>query len=90
MHNCIRRTRDRFETYCRQVPTIGFNSSNYDLNLVKTQLAAHLGLHLSTGNKFIVKRNNSYMCLANDKLKFLDMTNYLPPDTSYDIFFEII
>lgn len=87
MHNIVHKARDCFETYCRQVPTIGFNSSNYDLNLVKTQLASHLGLHLP-GNKFIVKKNNSYMCLSNDRLKFLDMTSYLPPGTSYDNFLK--
>ena len=36
--------------------------------------------------KNIVKKNNNYVCLSNETLKFLDMSNYLPPGTSYDSF----
>ena len=33
-----------------------------------------------------MKKNNNYICVANDKLKFLDLSNYLPAGTSYDSF----
>ena len=32
---------------------------------------------------FVIKRNNAFMCLSTDQLKFLDMTNYLAPGFSY-------
>ena len=36
------------------------------------------------GSFFVIKRNNTFMCLSTDKLKFLDMTNYIAPGFSYD------
>ena len=43
---------------------------------------------MKLGHKFVIKKNNNYTCIANDKLKVLDMMNYLPPGTSYDQFLE--
>ena len=36
------------------------------------------------GSSFVIKRNNTFMCLSTDQLKFLDMTNYIAPEFSYD------
>ena len=36
------------------------------------------------GSFFVIKRNNTFMCLSTDKLKFLDMSNYIAPGFSYD------
>ena len=36
------------------------------------------------GSFFVFKRDNTFMCLSTDKLKFLDMTNYIAPGFSYD------
>ena len=36
------------------------------------------------GSFFVIKRNNTFMCLSKDQLKFLDMTNYIAPGFSYD------
>ena len=36
------------------------------------------------GSMFVIKRNNSLMCLSTDQLKFLDMINYIAPGFSYD------
>ena len=33
---------------------------------------------------FVIKRNNTFMCLSTDQLKFLDMINYIAPGFSYD------
>ena len=73
--------------YCCQLPVLGFNSARYDLNLIKTKIAIHLKMHLSK-ESFVVKRGNSYACLANDKFKFLDITSYLSPGTSYVAFLK--
>ena len=36
------------------------------------------------GSFFVIKRNNTFMCLSTDQLKFLDMTKYIAPGFSYD------
>lgn len=36
-----------FEDYCEEILVLGFNSSKYDLNLVKSKLAKYLHLHQS-------------------------------------------
>ena len=35
----------KLKGYIRQIPVLGFNSAKYDLNLIKTKVAKHLGLH---------------------------------------------
>ena len=70
------------ETYMSQVPVIGFNSAKYDLNLIKGSIAKYLNLHEDSGN-FVVKKNNAYTCIAMNTLKFLDMSQFLAPGSSY-------
>ncbi|MES9993656.1 MAG: C2H2-type zinc finger protein, partial [Candidatus Thiodiazotropha sp.] len=72
----------RMETYMTQVPVLGFNSSKYDLNLIKRCLAKHLEMH-EDSQAFVVKKDNAYACIATDKLKFLDMSQYLAVGSSY-------
>ena len=36
------------------------------------------------GSFFVIKRNNRFMCLSTDQLKFLDMITYIAPGFSYD------
>ncbi|XP_064616805.1 uncharacterized protein LOC135480809 [Liolophura sinensis] len=77
-----RRVRDRFVTYMDQLPVLGFNSGNYDLNLIKQQLYPHL---VQSGDlEYVIKRNNNHMALTTPQLKFLDIRNYLAPNYSYD------
>ena len=84
MNKLIEKYKKEFQTYCRRAVCIGFNSGKlYDINLIRKTLIKQLGMHLKTGNEYVIKRNNNYQCIANDKLKFLDMVNYLPPGTSY-------
>ncbi|TYZ65581.1 hypothetical protein PybrP1_000619 [[Pythium] brassicae (nom. inval.)] len=66
--------------FCEQIPLIGFNSGRYDINLVKRDLFDVLG---TESVSFTVK-NPSYMCIATDRLRMLDISNYLPAGTSYD------
>ena len=37
---------------------------------------------------FTVKRNNEYSCLSNDRLKFLDVSHFLAPGSSYVAFLK--
>nr|XP_022301117.1 uncharacterized protein LOC111109328 [Crassostrea virginica] len=78
--------KEQFESYCKQMICLGFNSSKYDMNLVKSHLAKHL--QMEKDNVFTVKRNNQYACLSNSTLKFLDITSYLSPGINYANFLK--
>ena len=65
--------------WLHQLPVIGFNSGKYDLNMIKRSFVPLL----ISNNAAVIKRQNTYMCLYTDKLKFLDMVNYLAPGVSY-------
>ena len=65
--------------WLRQLPVIGFNSGKYDLNMIKRSFVPLL----ISNNAAVIKRQNTYMCLYTDKLKFLDIYNYLAPGFSY-------
>ena len=74
--------RKKIEEWCDQVPTLGFNSGSYDLNLIKNHFAKELA---DTANKVRVAKNGSkIMFLLTDRLRFLDIINYLGPGTSYE------
>ena len=74
--------RKKIEEWCDQVPTLGFNSGSYDLNLIKNYFAKQLA---GTTNKVRVAKNGSkIMFLLTDRLRFLDIINYLGPGTSYE------
>jgi hypothetical protein len=55
-----------FEHYFAQIQVLGFDSSKYDINLKKKEIASCLELH-SAEHQFIVKRNSSYSCLSHEK-----------------------
>ncbi|KAK3098713.1 hypothetical protein FSP39_022331 [Pinctada imbricata] len=86
MVKALRKLETSFDKYSRQIPVLGFNSSNYDLNLVKTHIATQLRLHDTKG--VTIKRDNSYTCISNETLKFLDISNYLAAGTSYASFLK--
>lgn len=83
----LSRLKVKLDSYCRQLPVLGFNSARYDLNLVKQKIAKHLGLH-EEEHCFIVKKNNAYMCISSEDLKFLDASQFLAPGCSYDNFLK--
>ena len=94
--------------WMRQLPVVGFNSGQYDLNVVKQFLVPYFltvakteereerkqeeeeeeeeekkEVNEGVGSFFVIKRNNAFMRLSTDQLKFLDMTNYLAPGFGY-------
>ena len=70
-------------TWLHQLPVIGFNSGHYDLNVVKKFFIPYM-LKGNDKTRFVIKRQNTFMCFATKKLKFLDVTQYLAPGFSYD------
>ena len=65
--------------WLHQLPVIGFNSGKYDLNTIKRSFVPLL----ISNNAAVIKRQNTYMCLYTDELKFVDICNYLAPGVSY-------
>ena len=65
--------------WLHQLPVIGFNSGKYDLNMIKRSFVPLL----ISNNAAVIKRQNTYMCLYTDKLKFVDICNYLAPGVRY-------
>ena len=70
--------RGKFQTYMRQIPVLGFNSSRFDINLVKQKLLLQLGLHATASNsEYIIKKGNAYICISSEHFKFLDISQFL-------------
>ena len=79
-------------SWLRQLPVIGFNSGRYDLNVIKQFLIPYLLKQddeaAADEIQFVIKRQNTFMCLSTNKLKFVDICNYLAPGFSYDKYLE--
>ena len=76
----------RFEKYIAVLPVLGFNSSKYDLNLIKKYFPKHL--KLTTDCDYIVKKTNQYTTIATSKFKMLDIINYLAAGCNYSKFLK--
>ena len=76
----------QLQAWLHQLPVLGFNSGKYDLNTIKRFFVPLLIRNSDTEHAscFVIKRQNSFMCLSRDKLKFIDMVNCLAPGYSYD------
>ena len=72
----------KIEEWCDQVPVLGFNSGQYDLNLIKTHFVKKLA---DTASKVrVAKNSNKIMFLLTSGFRFLDIMNYLGPGTTYE------
>ncbi|KAL9961202.1 hypothetical protein ACROYT_G030103 [Oculina patagonica] len=80
----LKKLRDRFVEYLKELPVLGFNSGKYDLNAAKEFLFPVLVQNEQV--QFTIKRNHNFMCLKTTHLRFLDVTNFLAPRFSYDKF----
>ena len=67
--------------YCHRV--CGYNSSSFDTNLVRKYLLIFLKID---NNTTVLKKHNRYLLIQTQKLKFVDVMNFLPPNTSLDKF----
>ena len=75
----------QLQAWLHQLPVIGFNSSKYDLNAIKRFFVPLLirNSDVEQASCFVIKRQNTFMCLSTAKLKFVDICNYLAPGFSY-------
>ncbi|XP_078694703.1 uncharacterized protein LOC144923755 [Branchiostoma floridae x Branchiostoma belcheri] len=77
----IRKLIGRLHHHLRQLPVVGFNSGKYDVNAMKKVFLPLL--HTQQENLRPIKKNNSFMSIETDHLKFLDLINYVAPGFSY-------
>ena len=82
----VERLVGRFQNYVSVLPVLGFNSSKYDLNLIKKYFPKHLGL--ATDCQYVVKKTNQYTAVVTSKFKFLDILNYLAAGCNYSKFLK--
>ncbi len=85
--NELRRIYKRMKTYIDEVILLSFNSSRYDINLVKQYLPLELDI-CNNKDALIIKKANSYNCICTGQLRILDVIHYLAPGTSYDKFLK--
>ena len=76
--------KSNFEKFLKNHIVLGFNSGCYDLNLIKKQLIRVLLPKLD----FVIERNNHFMCIKTEVLRFLDIKNYIAPGFSYEKFIK--
>lgn len=81
----LQKLRDRLEDYLKELPVLGFNFGKYDLNAIKEFLFPVLVKNEQV--QFTIKQNN-FMCLKTEHLRFLAVTNFLAPGFSYDKFLK--
>lgn len=41
----LQKMKKKSEMYCEQIPVLDFNSSRYDVNLIKKNIAKHMYMH---------------------------------------------
>jgi hypothetical protein len=73
--------KQQLEQYLQELPVVGFNTAKYDVNAMKVDFFPRLVDSHKT--KYTVKPNNNFMCIKTEKLKFLDIVNYLDPGFNY-------
>ena len=74
-----KKLKERLESFLLQLVVVGFNSGKCDINLAKTELISLLRPKIT----FVIKRQSDFMCISTKLLRFLDLKNYLAPNTSY-------
>jgi hypothetical protein len=79
--------KEGLQRWLKELPVLGFNSSRYDINLIKSVLMPILLEDQPV--QFVVKTGGSkYMCIKTEHLKFLDILNYLAPGFNYSKFLK--
>ena len=77
--------KEQWRQWVKQVPVIGFNSDQYDINMVIEYFVRQISSNKDdecNEDVFTAKKENYYMFLT--KILFLDVKNYIEPGLSYD------
>ena len=87
MYRKLKYLKSKLTEYMNQLPLIGFNSASYDINLIKSKLFSFMNF-ANDEVGYVIKRNNSYISISNEKYKFLDILQFLAPGSSYSKFLK--
>ena len=72
--------RDKIKDFCRVIQVVGFHSGRYDMNLIKGQLTTELIRREETVRA--LKKNQSYLSLSTERMRFVDISAYISPPKS--------
>ena len=75
---------EQWSQWVNHVPVIGFNSSKYDLYMVKEYFVKEMSYDKDDKCNEDMFAANDYMFLTTSKFKFLDVKNYIEDGISYD------
>ena len=80
----VQQLQHELDNYIKTLPVIGFNSSRYDLMVIKYSLIRVLSQYSNVTGKpmfnHVIKKNNSFISLGTEKLHFLDISSYVGRD----------
>ena len=78
---------EHFERYCNTLPVFGFNSANYDMNLIKSYLLPIL-VNERQIEPAVIKKANQFVSFKFGDVQLLDIMNFPGGATSLDSFFK--
>ena len=74
---------ESLDRYCNVLPKFGFNSSNYDLNLIRSCLLPVL-LNERDTELTVIKKGNQFISFKFGDIRLLDLMNFLVGAKSLD------
>ena len=79
--------KEHFERYCNTLPVFGFNSAEYDINLIKSYLLPIL-VNERQSEPAVIKKANQFVPFKFGDVQLLDIMNFLGGATSLDTFLK--
>ena len=76
---------EHLERYCNVLPVFGFNSANYDINLIKSYLLPIL-INERNMEPIVIEKANQFVSFKFGDVQLLDIMNFLGGATSLDSF----
>ena len=78
---------EHFERYCTVLPVFGFNSTKYDMNLIKSYFLPIL-INKRKLEHTVIKKSNHFVSFKFDDVQLLDIMIFLGGATSLDWFLK--
>ena len=80
--------KEQFERYCDTLSVFGFNSANYDINLIKSYLLPIL-VNERQIEPTVIKKTNQFVSFKIGDVQLLDIMNFLGGAFSLDSFLKV-
>ena len=78
---------EHFERYCNLLPVFGFNSTKYDINLIKSYLLP-IPINERNMEPIVIKETNQFVSSKFGDVQLLDIMSFLGGATSLDSFLK--